>query len=465
MDRKEVEQLESEVLSSLCKYPDSRNEYLDKVHSTDFTITSHREIHQALVDLVSGGSKVTKDTVTSLVDKGNGMVMKMMVSFIFDALVGRIDKPTFNKFKQTGKRNRLAAVSAYINKNLGVGADPDTLAADIASMMDRLDTTDSVAEAAGMDVTVDKTLEMIDSWASGVTPYKTYIPEIDRHLFLNKMSGYTVIAGEEGGCKTGLTLWIAKTNARVNNTPTAIFSLEMTKDQLCYRMAMEDPKMAGKDVTEANLKSPQFVSDLKYAIERTRKLPIIIIDNVTNIFHIKGIARKLQLSAQCHTAVLDYMQLADTDPKHNDVTRVSTVSKVLKNMTQPDIRRQLPGMTWIALAQYSDVAITSNKHWNSKNTNNNGSQKKQIKQLRWSRQIKMDCDALLHLLLNDRRSGNDNEVGIDIYCEKQRMGRDKWEESIVFNTMTQTVHSDMLNTKRASFGAEGSNNRPREVKL
>lgn len=452
----DAEHIESTVISGLCRSPEAREKYLHRIHPTDFAYKAHRTVFDAINNLFKSGAQITRNSISAAVD-GNAAI-QMMVGFSFDSKLPDLSEAVFKQFKQFGARNRLVELKNYLEKQIKQNSEPGDTVEQLRGMIDRVESEEGCdLEVSRPEETSDATLAMIDRWAAGNDTYRTYIPELDHELFLSQLTGYTVIGGDSGGGKTALMCSIAKANARAG-LPVLVFSLEMNKEMLWLRMAMESPRLRGLELTEANLSNPKIVDDIRQAINGLRALPIIIIDNVTSVFSIYRIARKLMQTERAGLVLVDYLQLCDTDPKDSDVVRVSTVSKVLKSLSIPDARRGIAPSTIVALSQYSESVTTGGPM-------RRAGADTPIKAMRWSRQIKMDSDLLLHLLPSEIEGVDENSAHIRIFCEKQRNYRAGWQVPVIFHKDTQSFSTRALDMQQRTIGHKAKIDRAREIKL
>lgn len=249
---------------------------------------------------------------------------------------------------------------------------------------------------------------------------------------------------------------IAKQNGRAG-IPGTICSLEMSKELLLIRMAMEDPKIRGLELTERTIKNQQKMSDLKYAMNQFRSLPIFIIEGVNDIFRLDRISRKLAVDRGCKWTLFDYIQLGKTKPTDSDVVRVYTVSRYLQGLTKPDLPNGYHGQVSIALSQYSNEATKSRNDTHSVETGNDGrpqrkrtASKPSNSDLAWSGQIKQDADGILHIYpVSDVDS---QVVDLELHCGKQRNYKSGWTVNAQFIKAEQRFVTPMSQKKALSPG-------------
>jgi len=299
---------EAIVIKNLCRSNECRVKYLHKVTETDICYATHDKIFRVVVQKHQQSEPITRDTLTACFDD---MTVRIAASLMFDPDTPELTDDIFCQFKAAGAKNRLAKLSSYIDKNLKSGTDPSAIAESVRGMLDRIDNGESdMRYVFDMDATADSSIDMIERWANGENPYQFHIPEVDNDLFLSQLYGYTVIGGDSGAGKTALMLHIAKMNSQRSGLKTAIATLEMSKEMLQYRMAMESPRLKGKKLTQENLRNVKFRDDIRFALDYCRKYNIVVIEGVSNVYSLVRIIRTLATKRKLRAAILDYLQIS-----------------------------------------------------------------------------------------------------------------------------------------------------------
>jgi replicative DNA helicase len=135
--------------------------------------------------------------------------------------------------------------------------------------------------------------------------------------------------------KTSLCLGIAEYIARQYNLPVAIYSLEMSKSQLMYRLLS-----AIAEIESSRLRAGRIAKDewsiVSSAIETLSRLPIYIEDtpNITAT-EIRSHSRRLQITTgkPLGLILIDYIQLME-GPGDNRVVELSKITRQLKGLAR-----------------------------------------------------------------------------------------------------------------------------------
>ena len=216
-----------------------------------------------------------------------------------------------------------------------------------------------------------------------------------------------VIAGRPSMGKTSMAMNIAE-NAAFNklHLPTAIFSMEMSTEQLAFRLISS----LGQ-VNQSHLRNGRFSDDdwprINGAIQQMGEAPLFIDDSAAlTPTDLRARARRLKREHGLELIVVDYLQLmAVPGTKENRATEISEISRSLKALAK---ELQLP---IIALSQLNrSVEQRTNK-------------KPVMSDLRESGAIEQDADVIVFIYREEVYDADTPRKGIaEINVAKQRNG-------------------------------------------
>lgn len=224
-------------------------------------------------------------------------------------------------------------------------------------------------------------------------------------------SDLIIVAGRPSMGKTALGLNIAANIVKTSQLPILFFSLEMSKEQIMYRLlAMET------NINQTRLRSGKLYQDdwvkLNKMIKILSQLPFFI-DDTFNL-SIQDIRAKIKdvifEKSNIELIVIDYLQLmqSSTLKPENRVQELSQITRSLKT-----IAREF-NVPIIALSQLS------------RNVENRIDKKPILSDLRESGSIEQDADLVLLLYknpsLNVKQESNNIYKSIDLIIAKQRNG-------------------------------------------
>lgn len=224
------------------------------------------------------------------------------------------------------------------------------------------------------------------------TGVMTGFTDLDYHVNGFQPSDLILIAARPAMGKTSFALNIA-TNAAVKyNVPVAVFSLEMSKEQLanrilCSEALIESDKMRRGEISGDDMRK------LVMTINNLSKSPIYIDDTAgITVAEIKAKCKKLKLKNQLGLVVIDYLQLIQgrensRESRQNEVGENSRLLKILAKELEVPV---------IALSQLSRASEKREQH------------RPVLSDLRDSGSIEQDADMVM-FLYRDEYYNQDSE--------------------------------------------------------
>jgi replicative DNA helicase len=163
----------------------------------------------------------------------------------------------------------------------------------------------------------------------------TGLIDLDRILEGLQKSDLLIIAGRPGMGKTGFLLGVAKTAAQQYKKHVAIFSLEMSNEQLAQRLISQETGIDSQRLRSGKL-NPDEWPLFTEAIEALSSTSIFLDDTpgLTPI-QLRTKCRRLHLEYQLDLILVDYIQLMSGDTRtDNRVQEVSYISRNLKALAR-----------------------------------------------------------------------------------------------------------------------------------
>jgi replicative DNA helicase len=144
-----------------------------------------------------------------------------------------------------------------------------------------------------------------------------------------------VVAGRPGMGKTSFALNIAHHVAIKENIPVAIFSLEMSREQLALRMLCGEAHVDSQKTRTGNL-SNDDLDMLADAVETLVKSPVFIDDSPTvTVMEMLAKARRLKQEKNLGLVIIDYLQLmTGKERRENRQQEISSMTRSLKIMAK-----------------------------------------------------------------------------------------------------------------------------------
>jgi replicative DNA helicase len=163
----------------------------------------------------------------------------------------------------------------------------------------------------------------------------TGYPALDELLGGMQRSDMVILAARPSLGKSSLALGIARNAALEQGAQVAIFSLEMSKEQLVQRLLSMEAEVESKRVRLRQY-TPLQEKRVMDATGKLSGLPIYIDDSPTlRVVEMRSKARRLQYERGIDLIIVDYLQLIRGDGRsENKVQEISDISRSLKALAR-----------------------------------------------------------------------------------------------------------------------------------
>lgn len=240
---------------------------------------------------------------------------------------------------------------------------------------------------------------------------KTWYKSLDRLLGGLKPGDMVILAARPSMWKTALALNIAE-HVWANKKNVAVFSLEMSKEQLTDRIICSSMWIDGKKLNKWELDEDDFIK-MWDALEKLSKINIYIDDSCSwSLLEIKSKARRLKMESWLDFVVIDYLQLISNGwswwNSFNRVQEMSDISRWIKSLA-----REL----WVPILALSQLSRAVESRTNKEPV---------LSDLRESWSIEQDADVVLMIYREDyynpELARSDIPWKTEIFIRKNRNG-------------------------------------------
>jgi len=178
-------------------------------------------------------------------------------------------------------------------------------------------------------------LEKMQSKKGSVVGIPSGIIDLDNVTAGFRKSDLIVIAGRPSMGKTALALSIARNAALESKVPTAIFSLEMSSDQLAQRLLSSEARIDGQKARTGRLQTARW-KDVVIASGKLADAPLFIDDTAAlSILDLRSRARRLKREENIGLLVVDYLQLMQGPRRsENRQQEISYITQSLKALAK-----------------------------------------------------------------------------------------------------------------------------------
>ncbi len=249
-------------------------------------------------------------------------------------------------------------------------------------------------------------IEAASRMKGSVTGIPTGFTDLDYKTSGFQPSDLILIAARPSMGKTAFVLNIAQYMAFHNDVTVAVFSLEMSKEQLVNRLLSMESKVDSQSIRTGNLSDDDWAKLIEGA--GTIGKSNLIIDDTPgiSISELRSKCRKYKLENKLGIVMIDYLQLM-TGSKKTDSRQqeISDISRSLK-----ELAREL-NVPVIALSQLSRAVEQRPEH------------RPMLSDLRESGAIEQDADVVMFLYRDDYYNKDSDKKGVaEVIIAKQRNG-------------------------------------------
>jgi replicative DNA helicase len=253
-----------------------------------------------------------------------------------------------------------------------------------------------------------KKVEKLYQKKEAVTGVPTGFTELDKKTAGFQPSDLIIIAGRPSMGKTAFALNIAQNAAIDHNIPVAIFSLEMSRDQLSLRMLCSEAKINAHSVRTGFLSDDDWTK-LIIAADNLYKAPIYIDDTpAISVLELRAKARRLKADKGLGLVIVDYLQIMKgRGTNESREQEISNISRSLK-----------------AMAKELDVPVVALSQLNRK-VEDRPDKRPHMADLRESGAIEQDADVIAFIYRDEvynKSDDNKNKGKAEIIIGKQRNG-------------------------------------------
>ena len=423
---------EQAVLGSMLTDKDAVNAAIETLKEDAFYREDNRAIYQAIVNLYSKSEPI--DIIT-LKDELESMDKFEQVGG-FEYLASLPDKvPTtanVQKYiKIVEEKSILRNLIKTANEIIELGYDPAEDVEDIMDgaekkIFDIMQSKNQKGYTPIKDVLVESftKLEELYNRKQHITGVPTGFSELDYKTAGLHGSELILVAARPAMGKTAFALNLATNAALRGNAPVAIFSLEMSKDQLVNRILCSEAMVDSNKVRTGKLGEDDWVK-LAGAIGPLSEAEMYIDDTPgISVMEIRTKCRKLKMEKNIGLVVIDYLQLVQgnkrTASREQEISEISRSLKILAKEINVPV---------IALSQLSRAVEQRPDH------------RPMLSDLRESGAIEQDADIVMFLYRDDYYNKESEKKDIaEVIIAKQRGGQTGTVELLWMGQYTKFVN-------------------------
>ncbi|MBQ6273102.1 MAG: replicative DNA helicase [Oscillospiraceae bacterium] len=330
---------EQAVIGSMLIDPQCIPDVLDKLKADEFYLKRNRDIYETVYAMFAYGQTIDPVTVLDQM-KVRGVYEDTLDSYMAEVM--RMTPTSANVLeyaaivRDRALMRRLGETADEINKMVGEGTgEADAMLEAAERKIYALRQGRNVGGLLPISGIVQNVFDNLnEAAASGnrIPGIPTGLPDLDRMILGLNKSELILVAGRPGMGKTSIALNIALHAAMHEGKTIAIFSLEMSREQLVSRLLSKAALVPSQNLMTGQL-TPQQWRDITDAAQQLSMTDIRIDDNPTLTVS--------EMNAQCRRipkldlVIIDYLQLmqsAGSGHSWSNESRTQAVSDISRMM-------------------------------------------------------------------------------------------------------------------------------------
>ncbi|WP_069650990.1 replicative DNA helicase [Caloranaerobacter ferrireducens] len=405
---------EQSVLGSMILDKDSIITAIEILRPDDFYKEAHKEIYEAILALNDKNEPVDLITLSEELKKRGTLEAIGGMTYLADLSEGISTTANIKHYCEiVEEKSILRKLIKASDEIMSKGYEADE---EISSIID-------LAEKKIFDITQRKSHEgftpikniLLDSLnkieemfenKGGITGLTTGFIDIDNKTSGLQKSDLILVAARPSMGKTAFALNIALNSALKGNASVAIFSLEMSKEQLVQRMLSIESHVEIQKIRNGQLSEDEWLR-LVRAMGPLSQAKIYIDDTPgITLSEMKAKCRRLKIENGLDLILIDYLQLMQGDGKsENRQQEISAISRGLKGLA-----REM-NCPVVALSQLSRAPELRSDH------------RPILSDLRESGAIEQDADVVMLLYRDEYYHPDTDKKNIgEVIIAKQRNG-------------------------------------------
>ncbi|MCJ7625545.1 MAG: replicative DNA helicase [Anaerolineaceae bacterium] len=332
-------QAEEAVLGSVLINPETFYDLSEILDEHDFYIIRNRWIWEAFMRLQERRANIDYLTVTDelrqhdqLSEIGGAAYLTSLInqtpSSLHAAEYGHIVEENSIRRRMLSAANDIAKLA--FNREQNADAIIEEAEKSIFGISQRHTRKDVAFIQTVMSDLYDH-IEMLSQRSEEFMGVPTGLRDLDRLLGGMQKSDLLIIAGRPGSGKTGFLLSAAKYASQIHKKHVALFSLEMSNEQLAMRLIAQETGIDTQRLRTGKLLENEWALFTE-AIEALSNTHIYLDDTpAITPLQLQTKCRRLHQEHQLDLIMVDYLQLMGGDKRiENRVQEVSAISRSLK---------------------------------------------------------------------------------------------------------------------------------------
>ena len=319
------------------------DELTGKIEPESFYDDKNRHIYKAMLDIYDAGDKIEVLTVLEQLKRNNVLADSAMQDYLVD-LVENVPATANVKYyidlvdQKAIERKLLHRMEELSNDILNSKYEFNEMLDNVEDSVLTVIKNRRASEFISMKEAANKVYDDICKYVdnkSDITGLSTGFPRLDKATLGFQKGDLMILAARPAVGKSTYAINLALQVAKANKAHVALFSLEMSIEQLLMRIFSYQSSIDLTRIRNGNLSGEDLIL-LSLCKEELGKLDIYFDENTsTNIADIRTKCRQLKQQGKLDFVVIDYLQLITVaQSRGSRQEEVSYISRQLKTLAK-----------------------------------------------------------------------------------------------------------------------------------
>ncbi len=329
---------EEAILGAILVNPACMNRIVESLRPESFYKPAHRYVYEAMLQLYNGEDKIDIVSVSDVLNINQKLELVGGRAFINDLSYKTITTANIEYYskivqEKAIKRSLINAGSEIVTAGYDLNPIEESLEQAEKLIFDIASQKASKAMAPIKDLVYDTYAKIEERYNNKgtLTGVATGYYDLDTLTNGLQKSDLIILAARPAMGKTAFALNIAQNVALRSNVPVAIFSLEMSKEQLVQRLLCAEAEVDTQRLKTGNMQAKDW-EKLATAMNSFSEAPIYIDDTAgCTITDLRAKCRRLAMAEKnLGLIVIDYLQLIEGTGREDRMQQISSISRGLK---------------------------------------------------------------------------------------------------------------------------------------
>ena len=329
---------EEAILGAILVNPACMNRIVEQLKPESFYKPAHRYVYEAMLQLYNGEDKIDIVSVSDMLNVNQKLELVGGRAFINDLSYKTITTANIEYYakivqEKAIKRSLINAGSEIVSSGYDLNPIEESLETAEKLIFDIASQKASKSLVPIKDLVYDTYAKIEERYNNKgtLTGVSTGFYDLDTMTNGLQKSDLLILAARPAMGKTSFALNIAQNVALRANTPVAIFSLEMSKEQLVQRLLCSEAEIDTQRLKTGNMQSKDW-DKIAVAMGNFAESPIYIDDTAgCTITDLRAKCRRLAMAEKkLGLIVIDYLQLIEGSGREDRMQQISSISRGLK---------------------------------------------------------------------------------------------------------------------------------------